>query len=230
MDAGRPSDDLAYMVMEWLDGRTLEEELGASGTLSLERTAKILRQIVAALKEAHSQHVIHRDLKPSNIMLVRRSAEQDIVKVLDFGIAKLVNDTMGAPVSQIMGTPHYASPEQLQVGGQIDGPSDVDSLGVMLYQMLTGKLPFNSSSFQGLVRLQLTEPPPPIRHLRPELPIEIEQLINHLMAKSPEQRPQLSVVPSMFERAAENLPELQRKESQTFITADKEQERREKDE
>src|SRR5262249_41501594 len=146
MDAGRTSDDIAYMVMEWLDGHTLEEELGASGPLSIERVAKILRQISAALREAHAQHIIHRDLKPSNIMLIKRSAEQDIVKVLDFGIAKLVNDTMGAPVSQVMGTPHYASPEQLQVGGRIDGRSDVYSLGVTLYEMLTGKLPFNASS------------------------------------------------------------------------------------
>ncbi len=205
MDAGRTSDDIAYMVMEWLDGRTLEDELGSSGPLSLERAAKILRQIAAALREAHSQHIVHRDLKPSNIMLIKRSAEQDIVKVLDFGIAKLIDDTMGASVSQIMGTPHYASPEQLQIGGQIDGRSDVYSLGIMLYEMLTGKLPFNASSFQGIVRLQLTEPPPAIRRLRPELPVSIEQLITRLMAKDPEQRPQLSDVPSMFERAFENI-------------------------
>jgi serine/threonine protein kinase len=220
MDAGRTSDDIAYMVMEWLDGRTLEEELGVLGPLSVERVSTILRQIVAALKEAHAQHIIHRDLKPSNIMLIRRSAEQDIVKVLDFGIAKLINDTMGAPVSQVMGTPHYASPEQLQVGGQIDGRSDVYSLGVMLYEMLTGKLPFNASSFQGLVRLQLTEPPPPIRNLRPELPIAIEQLINHLMAKAPERRPQLTDVPSLFEQAFEKIYELQRKGRQASIAAD----------
>jgi serine/threonine protein kinase len=137
---------------------------------------------------------------------------------------------MGAPVSQVMGTPHYASPEQLQVGGQIDGRSDVYSLGVMLYEMLTGKLPFNASSFQGLVRLQLTEPPPPIRNLRPELPIAIEQLINHLMAKAPEQRPQLTDVPSLFGQAFEKIYELQRKGRQASIAADKEREQREKEE
>src|SRR5215813_6629969 len=230
MDAGRTSDDIAYMVMEWLDGRTLEEELGASGPLSVERVGQILRQIVAALKDAHAQHSIHRDLKPSNIMLIRRSAEQDIVKVLDFGIAKLVNDTMGAPVSQIMGTPSYASPEQLQIGGQIDGRSDVYSLGVMIFEMLTGKLPFNASSFQGIVRLQLTEPPPPIRRLRPELPIAIEQLINQLMAKAPEQRPHLTVIPSMFERAFENPLEPQRMGEQAFNTADKGRDQRENEE
>jgi serine/threonine protein kinase len=222
LDAGRTVDDIAYMVMEWLDGRTLEEELGASGPLSIERAGKILRQIVAALKEAHAQHIIHRDLKPANIMLIRRSAEQDVVKVLDFGIAKLVNDTMGAAVSQIMGTPHYASPEQLQIGVQIDGRSDVYSLGIMLYEMLTGKLPFNASSFQGLVRLHLTAPPPSIRHFRPELPVAIEQLINQLMAKAPEQRPQIAVVPSLFEQAFENIYEPQRKGRESFLTADDE--------
>jgi serine/threonine protein kinase len=211
MDAGQTSDDIAYMVMEWLDGRTLDEELSASGPLAIERAAKILRQIVAALKEAHAQHIIHRDLKPSNVMLIKRTAEQDIVKVLDFGIAKLVNDTMGSPVSQVMGTPHYASPEQLQVGGRIDGRSDVYSLGVMLYEMLTGKLPFNASSFQGLVRLQLTEPPPPIRNLRPEFPVALEQFINRLLAKEPEQRPQIADVPSLFEQAFGNIYGLERK-------------------
>src|SRR5262249_10167305 len=149
-----------------------------------------------------------------------RAAEQDIVKVLDFGIAKLVNDTMGSPVSQVMGTPHYASPEQLQLGGQIDGRADVYSLGVMLYEMLTGKLPFNASSFQGMVRLQLSEPPPPIRHLRPELPIAIEQLISGMMAKTPEQRPQISVVPSLFEQAFEGVHKFQAKGPQALDTAD----------
>jgi serine/threonine protein kinase len=222
LDAGRTADDIAYMVMEWLDGRTLEEELRASGPLSIERAGKILRQIVAALKEAHAQHIIHRDLKPANIMLIRRSAEQDVVKVLDFGIAKLADDTLGAAVSQVMGTPHYASPEQLQVGLQIDGRSDVYSLGIMLYEMLTGKLPFNASSFQGLVRLHLTAPPPSIRHFRPELPVAIEQLINQLMSKAPEQRPQLTVVPSLFEQAFENIYEPQRKGRESFLTADNE--------
>src|SRR5262249_23685063 len=155
---------------------------------------------------------VHRDLKPSNVMLIKRSAEQDVVKVLDFGIAKLVNDTMGSPVSQVMGTPHYASPEQLQVGGRIDGRSDVYSLGVMLFEMLTGKLPFNASSFQSLVRLHLTEPPPPIRQLRPEFPVALEQLISRLLAKQPEQRPQISDLPSLFERAFENIHESERKE------------------
>ncbi len=230
MDAGRTPDDIAYMVMEWLEGRTLEEELRASGPLGVDRIAKILRQIVAALKEAHAQHIIHRDLKPANVMLIRRSADQDIVKVLDFGIAKLVNDTMGASVSQIMGTPHYASPEQLQVGGRIDGRSDVYSLGVMLYEMLTGKLPFNASSFQDLVRLQLTAPPPPIRHLRPELPVATEQLIDRLLSKAPEQRPQLADLPSLFERgfegafiATEKLQDRdrQKERAQTVIEAQK---------
>jgi serine/threonine protein kinase len=214
MDAGQTSDDIAYMVMEWLDGRTLDEELLASGPLSIERTTKILRQIVAALKEAHAQHIVHRDLKPSNVMLIKRSAEQDVVKVLDFGIAKLVNDTMGSPVSQVMGTPHYASPEQLQVGGRIDGRSDVYSLGVMLFEMLTGKLPFNASSFQSLARLHLTEAPPPIRRLRPEFPAALEQLINRLLAKEPEQRPQIADAPALFEQAFGNIYELAGKERQ----------------
>jgi hypothetical protein len=148
--------------------------------------------------------------------LIKRSAEQDIVKVLDFGIAKLVNDTMGSPVSQVMGTPHYASPEQLQVGGRIDGRSDVYSLGVMLFEMLTGKLPFNASSFQSLVRLHLTEPPPPIRQLRPEFPVALEQLLNLMLAKTPEQRPQIAETPSLFEQALGSINKLEIKRYQAL--------------
>src|SRR5205085_10429383 len=107
-------------------------------------------------------------------------------------------------VSAVMGTPHYASPEQFQTGRHIDGRTDIYSLGVMLYQMLTGSLPFNAPSAQELIRLQQTVPPPLIRELRAEVPVAIESLINSMLAKEPGQRPQsASRVADLFEQSLE---------------------------
>jgi serine/threonine protein kinase len=200
MDAGRTPDDIAYIAMEWLDGRTLEEELEATGPLSLERTGQILRQIAAALDTAHANYTIHRDLKPSNVMLIKSSGGPELVKVLDFGIAKVLNSTTGAPVSHVMGTPHYASPEQFVPGGHIDQRSDIYSLGVMLYQMLTGILPFNASSMEELIQLKLEGQPKSLRTLRPDAPAAVEQLVSRMLVKDPDQRPgRMSEVVALFD-------------------------------
>jgi serine/threonine protein kinase/Tol biopolymer transport system component len=209
MDAGRTPDGIAYIVMEWLEGRTLEEELSAHGPLSFSRTADILRQVAAALDAAHARQIIHRDLKPSNVMLTQRPDGREQVKVLDFGIGKVISETTASPVSAVMGTPHYASPEQLRLGGRIDGRADLYSLGVMLYQMLTGALPFDATSVQGLIQQQLTALPPPIRKLRPEAPAAVEQLVSRMLAKDPEQRPArasdlLGLIAHAFKAAAES--------------------------
>jgi serine/threonine protein kinase/tetratricopeptide (TPR) repeat protein len=204
MDAGRTSDGIAYIAMEWLDGRTLEEELAACGPLSFQRMMEILRQVAAALEAAHAKHIIHRDLKPANVMLVKREDGREQVKVLDFGVAKIVSETTASPVSAPMGTPHYASPEQFQTGGQIDGRSDIYSLGVMLYQMLTGSLPFCTTSVHELIKLQLTAPPPPLRQLRPDAPAGVEELVNRMLAKDPNLRPQRAGdVPTLLARACD---------------------------
>jgi serine/threonine-protein kinase len=188
-DAGRSEDGLAYIVMEWLEGRTLEEVLRTSGRFGFTRAAEILRQIAAALEEAHSKNVVHRDLKPANVMLVERGQRREQVKVLDFGIGKVIGET-GSSVSAVMGTPSYASPEQLRLGGQIDARSDIYSLGVILYRMLSGRLPFKGASPTELIELQLTATPAPIGELRPGTPAAIESLISRMLAKVPADRPQ----------------------------------------
>src|SRR6185436_118475 len=204
-DAGRTPEGLAYIVMEWLEGRTLDEELRAQGRLSFTRTGEILRQIAAALTEAHSKNVVHRDLKPANVMLVPRRDGQELVKVLDFGIGKILNET-GASVSAVMGTPSYASPEQLQLGGKIDIRSDIYSLGVILYRMLSGRLPFQSGSLSDLVQMQLTMIPTALRALRPDVPAALDELVMQMLAKDPAQRPADALsVASQYDDALKQL-------------------------
>ena len=190
-DAGHTPDGIAYIVMEWLEGRTLDEELASHGSFGFKRAIGIIRQIAAALNEAHAKRIIHRDLKPSNIMLVDTADGRDQLKVLDFGIGKIIEETTAnSPVSAMVGTPQYASPEQLTVGGHIDGRSDIYSLGVIGYRLLGGQLPFSSSSMGELVQMQLTVPPQPLSAIRPETPLAIENLVSEMLAKDPDQRPQ----------------------------------------
>ncbi len=191
-DAGRIDDNggtLAYIVMEWLDGRTLEDDLRLTPQMGFAQTHEILRQTAGALAEAHSKNVVHRDLKPANVMLLNKPNGRTLVKVLDFGIGKIMNET-GAAVSAVMGTPNYASPEQLQLGGKLDHRSDIYSMGVMLYRMIGGRLPFNSASLPELVQLQLNSTPAALRTLRPDVPVALETLIHQMLAKDADARPQ----------------------------------------
>jgi serine/threonine protein kinase/tetratricopeptide (TPR) repeat protein len=202
IDAGRTTDGVAYIAMEWLEGYPLEEEIQRGGPLSFQRVSEILRQVAAALEESHSQHIIHRDLKPSNIFLVKRPNGREQIKVVDFGISKSLGDTGGSPVSSVMGTPQYASPEQFRLGENIDSRTDIYSLGVMLFQMLTNALPFNDTTISALIHKHLNEPPPPLRSLRPEIPSAVEELVGRMLAKQPADRPQrVGDIPDLFDEA-----------------------------
>jgi DNA-binding response OmpR family regulator len=183
-DFGVSSAGIAYLVMELLEGRTLKEVLNQEGALSICRSAEILGPVCDALAEAHAANVVHRDVKPDNIFL-HTSEAGEIIKVVDVGIAKLFGQA-SPPEMQgmtetgvILGTPDYMSPERLS-GGRYDGRSDVYSVGVLLYQMITGKFPFKLDRDAGPYAIALklmTEEPIPLRELVADVPDEIESLL-----------------------------------------------------
>jgi serine/threonine-protein kinase len=191
-DFGQSDDGLLYLVMELLDGVSLGQ-LVRKGPLPWGRAAAIGVAIAEALTHAHGEGVIHRDLKPDNVFLARRSRGRETVKVLDFGLAKLVADgTLGPSITRdgtVFGTPEYMAPEQAE-GEKLDGRTDLYALGIMLYQMVTGDVPFRSSNFVALLTKQVQEAPVPPRARRPDLDIPpgLEAVIMRCLAKRPADR------------------------------------------
>ncbi len=193
-DFGTSEEGYVYLVMEYLEGSTLKRAIQTDGPFSLERTVHIVRQIGDALDAAHAQNVIHRDLKPENIMLLPTDeAERERVKVLDFGIAKVQEDTTdSAPLTaqnMVMGTPQYMSPEQAK-GLELDARSDIYSLGIITYEMLTGKTPFHGGPSKVILSKHANEIPPSPRRLRPDLSAHVERVIMRALEKSPLRRQQ----------------------------------------
>jgi len=190
-DFGVTKDDgTAYLVMEFLEGQVLRVRIERQGQLGYEETFHILDQACGAVHAAHSKGIIHRDLKPDNIWLVRSEGAMETVKVLDFGIAKLRAASDKANLTQkgiILGTPYYMSPEQGR-GEELDPRSDVYSLGIILYQMLGGRVPFEGDSAMEVVVKHINEPAPPLRHLRRDIPKEVEQVVMRAMSKRREAR------------------------------------------
>jgi serine/threonine-protein kinase len=189
-----------YLVMELLRGRTLADELREVFPVPLPRARWITLQILAAIEAAHRRGIIHRDLKPANVMLVAQGPGGDLVKVCDFGIAKLMDPEEGAhPLGDgsssgtaqvLVGTPEYMSPEQAR-GDVLDGRSDVYAAGVILYQMLSGDVPFRAGSAVGTLARKLAEPPPPPSEKCPGLllPAPLEALIVRTLQRNREDRP-----------------------------------------
>jgi serine/threonine-protein kinase len=176
-DAGE-EHDLAYIAMEFLKGRDLVPQSKAAGLLPLPQVISILARVADALDYAHSQSVVHRDIKPANIMY---EPESDQVKVTDFGIAR-ITDSSRTKTGMVLGTPSYMSPEQL-AGKKIDGRSDIFSLGVMLYQMSCGQLPFVGESLAQLMFKISNDAPVDIRSIKPELPQALIAVIDKALAK-----------------------------------------------
>jgi eukaryotic-like serine/threonine-protein kinase len=188
-DAGVSEEGLLYFAMEFVEGQTLRDLLRKQGPLIQGAAIAIVQQICAALDEAHRHGVVHRDLKPENI-LVQQTPNMAHVKVLDFGIASL-GDLTALKLTQsgsVVGTPHYMSPEHC-MGEELDGRSDVYGLGILLFEMLTGAVPFNSPTTSAVVVQHVTQPPPPPRSINLSIAPAVEAVVLRALAKQREDRP-----------------------------------------
>jgi eukaryotic-like serine/threonine-protein kinase len=193
-DFGTTEDDILYIVMEFLQGKSLADYIEKEGAMLPERVAYIMNQVCGSLEEAHGRGIVHRDLKPDNVVLVERAGKKDFVKVLDFGIAKRSkeedkNEQKLTQQGMVLGTPPYMSPEQF-TGRPIDARSDIYSLAVMSYEMLTGRLPFHAETAWEWATQHMTQPPIPIESMAEGLraPEAMRGAIRRALEKSPDAR------------------------------------------
>ncbi|WP_240481304.1 serine/threonine-protein kinase [Sandaracinus amylolyticus] len=192
---GQLEDGACYFAMEYLEGRNLAQTVRAEGPMDAARAIHIMVQVCGALEEAHSKGIVHRDLKPENIFLTNLGGIADFPKVLDFGLAKVTEREMrpGSLIltqeGMVFGTPEFMSPEQAR-GEKLDGRSDIYSLGVILYELLTGKLPFDAAQPMEFIQKHIKEPPLPLQRRAPnrEFPAGLWEAIAKALAKDPAQR------------------------------------------
>ncbi len=194
MEAGGPTG--AYMVMELLDGQSLRALLDDAGQLPLELTVNIAMQVCECLQEAHGLGIIHRDLKPENVFLCPSPwPGQYDVKVLDFGVMKIADGGSAIPKSSLtrtgstVGTPYYMSLEQLRNSSGVDPRADVYSLGVVLYECLTGRKPFQADTIGDLVYALCSGPPTQVARIRPDLPADVAEMVMRTLSANRDDRP-----------------------------------------
>jgi serine/threonine protein kinase len=198
-DLDATEDGRPFIVMEYVEGLSLRQVLSRAGSLSPLRAVRIARQVASALGAAHRLGIVHRDIKPDNILLLEKDGEPDFVKVLDFGIAKIREGTLEVSAAHaptqtgiVVGTPQYLSPEQAmgKRGGEIDGRADLYALGLVLYEMLVGRLPFEADSGVGMLLHHVQTAPRPPHHLRPDLalPGPLSGLLMKVLDKDRNQR------------------------------------------
>src|SRR6266404_855803 len=191
-DFGEAENGVVFLVMEYLDGRSLKEVIRSEGPMALDRAVEIVRQVSGALDAAHQQGVVHRDLKSDNIM-VSQTNGGDWAKVLDFGIAKFqqpegVRDNDITAANLVIGTPQYMSPEQCSQTQPLDARSDIYSLGVIIYEMLAGRVPFTGESPTMIMMQHVQDTPPSVLATRPDLPTAVDAVITRALAKVPADR------------------------------------------
>ena len=193
-DFGRLPNDQAFIAMELLRGENLSTFLGRYGRLDPSVAAEIVKQLLAALNAAHVTGVVHRDLKPDNIFLTRDNAAPGglRVKVLDFGIAKLIGDQVMSKAKTkggaILGTPAYMAPEQCKGGMEIDSRADLYAVGCILFELLTGRPPFVAEGGGETMAMHIYEVPPPLSQFVKSLPPELEALVAKMLTKAPDDR------------------------------------------
>ncbi len=186
LDVDITPEGTPYMVIELLDGHDLEAELNQKGKLSVIDAVSYVMSACTAIAQAHSKGIVHRDLKPANLFLARKGSEVTL-KVLDFGVAKVLNEPGAKVTGYSLGTPHYMSPEQIQQTGPVDGRADIWSLGVILYELLTGKTPFPDKATAAFVAI-VASPIAPPRTLRSDIPVELERVVMRALEKDPSNR------------------------------------------
>jgi len=194
IDLGNLPEGDRFMVMEFLDGENLSQRIQARGRLSPQEAASVMIQLLEGLGAAHGAGIIHRDLKPDNVYLVRsRRGQADFVKILDFGISKFnrLNKDSGMSMTRtgaVMGTPYYMSPEQAKGSKEMDHRSDLYSAGVILYEAVTGQVPFNAETFNELIFKIVLETPPPPQQLAPGLDLAFASIVQKAMSRDQNDR------------------------------------------
>src|SRR5262245_4495005 len=178
----RQGDDY-FMVMEFVRGETLDAVIRQRGAMPIDRAIELFCMALEGMDHAHKMGIVHRDIKPANIMLTDTGS----IKVMDFGIARVLGTDRLTRAGHLIGTVEYMSPEQVR-GEETDSRSDIYSLGILLYEMLTGRVPFNSTSEYELMRCQIEDAPPPPRNFAPQIPLPVEQAIMRSLAKKRDAR------------------------------------------
>lgn len=191
LDMGRFEDGTFFMVLEFLEGRDWQEDLDRLGVQAPSKVAHVGVQVCAALGAAAAKGIVHRDLKPENIFLTERHGDADFVKVLDFGISKILDGGGSATkTGELMGTPYYMAPEQVLGDKDISHLADVYALGVIFFQALSGAVPFEGNTLAQVIMKIVTSDTPSLRERAPEVPPGLEQLVRRMMSKEQSERPQ----------------------------------------
>jgi serine/threonine protein kinase len=193
LDIGQLPDGMPYMVLEYLEGSDFSVLLKQRGFLTVPEVADCALQVLDALGQAHAAGIVHRDLKPANLFLARRHDGTSVVKVLDFGISKNLSPLGGAPqgmtqTRSLLGSPQYMSPEQLRTPRGVDARTDIWSMGVILYELLTGAAPFTGEAIGELFMQIMEQTPLPLRSHRAEIPVDLEAIVMRCLSRDPNGR------------------------------------------